>query len=141
MPSPSEVKADYVSGAAAAGGKLVDRYTKVTDKLAKASSDAAQKSYAEAMRDPKVLQRRQNNLKKLSEEDLNKAMRDKGGAAYSAGVAAGADKWEKNVAPYFTEIDNISRALPARTRDPATNVTNRVTPFAVGLRKKKDSMS
>lgn len=140
MPNAQEVKNDYVNGATGASDKLVKKYIARTDKLARAASNDAQMNYESAMKDPKVLKRRQNNLRKLSEEDLNRSMQAKGGPAYSAGVMTAGDKWANNVQPYFSELDNIVKSLPARTRDPKTNVVNRVAPIAVGLRAKKESM-
>jgi len=124
---------EYKNRAPASADKLVRKYQAATGKLDAARSPDAQASYEEAMRDPAVLKRRQTNLGKLSEADLNNAMQAKGGSAYAAGTAAGADKWAKNVAPYFGEIDRIKAKLPRRTRDPAANVQSRVTPFAKGL--------
>jgi hypothetical protein len=140
MPNANEVKGDYVNGATGASDKLVRKYVARTDKLARASSNDAQANFEAAMKDPKVLKRRQNNLRKLSEEDLNRSMQAKGGSAYSAGVMNAGEKWANNVQPYFSELVTITKSLPPRTRDPKTNVMNRVAPIAVGLRAKKESM-
>jgi hypothetical protein len=132
---------EYKSRTSQAGTKLVSRYRAATNKLARATSDAAQNAYKAAMSDPKVLERRRSNLRKLSEEDLNRNMELKGASAYSAGTSAGADKWGRNFAPYASVIDSTTASLPERTRDPVANVTNRVIPLAKNLRAKKDSMS
>jgi len=137
----SKWKEKYERNTAAATGDLVDGYVARTDKVARMSSDTAQANYEAAMRDKKVLERRQSKLKGLSESDLNEAMRTKGAARYAEGTAASADKALANVEPYLDEIDKITAALKPRTRDPAQNVTNRDIPLAVGLRAKKDRMS
>lgn len=132
---------DYADRAASAGGKLVRKYKARTDKLARASSDEAQRAYVTAISDPKVQARRQSKLKRLSEQDLNNAMEAKGAANYASGVQAGAPKWEKGFSPYAPIIDATVAGFPAKTRDVASNVSNRVTKLAQALRAKKDSMT
>ena len=134
-------KRKYTERTAVATGDLVEGYEKRTDKVARMSSDDAQKNFESAMKDPAVLKRRQSKLKKVSESDLNEAMRTKGAARYAEGTAASADKALENVTPFLEEIDIITARLPARTRDPRANVMNRVIPIAVGLREKKEKMS
>ena len=136
----SKWKDKYTRNTAAATGDLVDGYIARTDKVARMASDNAQDNYESAMKDPKVLKRRQSKLKKLSEDNLNEAMRTKGAARYAEGTAASANKALDNVTPYLDEIDKIVAGLAARTRDPRANVMNRVVPIAVGLREKKDRM-
>jgi hypothetical protein len=137
----SKWKDKYTRNTAAATGDLVDGYVARTDKVTKMASDQAQANFEAAMRDKKVLERRQKKLKGLSEEDLNNAMRTKGAARYAEGTAASADKALANVTPYLDEIDKITAGLKPRTRDPRQNVIDRVVPLAVGLRDKKDRMS
>lgn len=134
-------KRKYTERTAVATGDLVEGYTRRTDKVARMSSDDAQKNFEAAMKDPGVLKRRQTKLKKLSESDLDEAMRTKGAARYAEGTAASADKALDNVTPYLDEIDSIVAKLPARTRDARANVMNRVVPLAVGLREKKERLS
>lgn len=136
----AEALAEYASRAAASGEKLVRRYVRRSDKLAASTSSAAQSAFVAAMSDPKVLTRRQSMLKKLSESDLNAAMEASGASAYSTAVNAKSPKWASRVEPYLAAIENIHASLKPRTRDPAANVANRVTPFATGLRAKKDAM-
>lgn len=128
---------EYRTNAPAAAGKLVRRFTQRQGKLAAATSPNAQKAYEEAMRDPAVLQRRQKNLAKLSEEDLNRAMSEKGASAYANGVTAGADKWQKGFQPYASTIDAARANLPARSRDPMANLTNRAGPIVKALSDQK----
>ena len=134
-------KDKYERNTAAATGDLVDGYVARTDKVARMASDNAQTNYEAAMRDAAVLKRRQEKLKKLSESDLNEAMRTKGAARYAEGTAASADKALANVEPYLDEIDKITASLKPRTRDPRQNVMDRVVPLAVGLAEKKKRMS
>lgn len=136
----SKWKDKYTRNTAAATGDLVDGYTARTDKVARMASDDAQKNYEEAMRDKAVLERRQKRLKGLSESDLNEAMRTKGATRYAEGTAASADKALERVGPYLDEIDKIVGKLKPRTRDPRSNVMERVVPLAVGLSDLKKRM-
>lgn len=129
---------EYESRAGQSADKLVRKFTAATGKVEKARSPAAQKAYEDAMRDPKVLARRQKALGKVTEAEVNEAMQRKGASAYAAGVAAGADKWGRNVAPYMSELDRTVASLPARTRDPVQNVMGRVAPIAKNLNALKD---
>lgn len=133
----TEASSEYRTNAGAAAPKMARRYIAATGKLDKARSPAAQKAYEEAMRDPAVLARRAKNLGKLSEADLNKAMEEKGASNYGTGVAAGADKWQRNFTPYAGEIDRLKGTLPARSRDPMANLTNRAGHFVKGLSELK----
>jgi len=133
-------KEDWQSGAKAKVDKLVRKYTARTDKIAKATSDAAQKAYVEGVTDPVSQKLRLIRLKELSDADLNAAMEAKGRTAYGAGVDASVDKYARRVDPYLSEIDAIVPKLKPRTRDAATNVTNRVAPIAVGLQNKKKAL-
>jgi len=129
----------YKNRTAQSGSKLVENYISTPGKMAAAFSDSAQKSYAAAMADPNVIKRRQVNGRKVDEGAANEAMRLKGATAYASGTAAGADKFSKNSGAYFDAIDRTVASLPARTRDAAQNVANRVTPLAVALQKLKNS--
>lgn len=133
-------KSEYRNRTAGASQKLVDRFKAAPNKVARGSSDAAQRAYQAAMADPKVIARRQKNLAKLTDEELNRAMELKGASAYSAGTAAATDKWERNITPYIQEIDRIVATLPERTRDVNQNVDRRLKPLATGLRAKKDAL-
>jgi hypothetical protein len=141
MPIDTEtVKKDWQSGAKAKVDKLIREYTKRTDKIARATSDEAQKNYIEGVTDPSSQKLRLVRLKELSDSDLNAAMEAKGRTAYTGGVDASVDKYGKHVDPYFKEIDSILPKLKPRTRDARTNVTERVIPLAVGLQNKKKAL-
>jgi len=135
--SREEWKEEYLARARASADKLVKRYTARRDKLARMTSEEAQRNYEEAMRDPSVLRRRLVKLKQLSEEDLNRAMERKGAIAYTAGVEAAADKAAERVAPYLEELDRLIATLPPRTRDPMQNLTRRAGHIVKGLSELK----
>ncbi len=132
---------DYKSGTTANASKLVRNYTQATGKLDAATSSSAQSNYESAMRDPKVLARRNSELKKLSEADLNNGMVQSGESAYRDGTANSAQKAMAAVGPYLDKIDATLPSLKPRTRDAVTNVTNRVAPLAKALQDLKNSGS
>ncbi len=137
----SKWKENYETGTARSGEKLVENYIAKSGKVAAMASDSAQKNYEAAMKDSKVLQRRQAKLRKMSDEDLNESMRIKGSARYVEGTAASLDKAAANVEPFLSVIDSEVAKLKPRTRDAYQNVVNRVAPIAVALQKKKESMT
>jgi len=134
-----EIKKEYANRASQSGDKLVRRYVAVTNKLERAASAEAQKNYVAAVTDPAVQARRVQNLKKLSESDLNAAMQATGASAYQNAVSAKADIWANRTQPYLTEFEKVKSTLPSRTRDAMTNLTQRAGAFvkaAVELKKK-----
>lgn len=131
---------EYRQNAPQAANKLARKYAARQGKVAAGTSENAQKAYTEAMRDPTVLERRRRNLAKLTDEDLNRAMAEKGVSNYATGVAAGADKWARGFQPYAGVIDATRNNLPARTRDPLANLTNRAGPFVKNLSDAKKKM-
>jgi len=136
----SAVKGDWQSGAKAKVDKLIRKYKARTDKIAKATSDEAQKAYVAGVTDPASQKLRLKHLRELSDADLNDAMDAKAPAAFPAGVDAAVEKYARHVDPYFKEIDSIVTKLKAPTRDARTNVMERVIPLAVGLQNKKKAL-
>ena len=133
-------KEDYVKMARANLDKMVRKYSAVPDKIARATSETAQAAYIAGVTDPVAQKLRIVNLRKWTDSALNDRMERKGRVAYPAGVDAGKEDWAKEFDPYAKELDRIVPALQTRTRDAATNVTNRVTPIAVGLANKKRAL-
>lgn len=138
MADASELLTSYRDGTAGAGDKLVRKYVAATGKQAAAASDAAQASYTEAMRDPKVLARRQKELRKVTEEQMNSAMRDKGGSNYATSTGASGQKWVDNALPYVNLAESTAANLPPRSRDPMVNVDKRVKPIVKALHDLKE---
>jgi len=136
----TEAGKDWQSGAKAKVEKLVRKYSARTDKIAKATSDDAQKAYVAGVTDPTSQKLRVTRLKELSDADLNTAMEDKGRGAYPTGVDAAVTKYTRHVDPYMKEIDAIVPKLKPATRDARSNVMERVIPIAVGLQNKKKAI-
>ena len=131
---------DWVSGAKAKTDKLIRKYTARPDKIARATSDEAQKAYIAGVTDPLNQKLRLIRLKELTDSDLNRAMEAKCRVAYPAGIDAGKDKYARRVDPHLKEIDVIVPKLKPRTPDARTNVMERVSPLAVGLQNKKKAL-
>jgi hypothetical protein len=131
---------EYQSGTAQASDKLVRRYIRRTDKLARASSEDAEKNYAAGVNEAVARKTRQKKLKQLSESDLNAGMEAKGAAAYSAGTAASANKAARGFAPYASVIDSTVSKLPPRTQDGMTNLTQRAGAVVKALIDKKKQL-
>jgi len=136
----TEASKDWQDGAKAKVSKLVRKYIGTTNKLAAATSDAAQKAYVAGVTDPVSQKLRLQRLKELSEADLNKAMEDAAPVTYPAGIDKSVTKYTRRVTPFMAEIDRIKPTLKPRVRDAAANVTSRVTPIAVGLQNKKKAL-
>jgi hypothetical protein len=136
----SAAKSEWQSGAKAKVDKLIRKYTARTDKVARATSDAAQKAYVEGVTDPTSQKLRLIRLKELTDSDLNAAMEAKGRVSYPAGVDAAVEKYGRRVDPYFKELDAIVPRLKPAVRDARTNVMERVLPIAVGLQNKKKAI-
>lgn len=133
----ADIKGEYKSGTQAKADKLVRRYTARSGKLDAATSDAAQGLFVQKMSDPEVLERRRKNLLKLTETELNEAMRATGAANYRTSTAASVDRWADGIKPYLEVQEQVVKGLPPRTADPESNVVNRVLPLAKALASKK----
>jgi len=136
----TQAGSDWVSGSKAKTDKMIRNYKAKTGKIAAATSDDAQKAYVAGVTDPTSQKLRLVRLKELSDSDLDSAMESKGRVAHPTGVDAAETKYARHVDPYMKEIDSIVPKLKPRSRDAATNVTNRVTPLAVGLQNKKKAL-
>jgi len=127
----------YVEGAKAKADKLVRKYVAVTDKIGRLTTDKAIENWKERVVSDIAVKLRTRNLKELTDEDLNKAMREKGKTAYITAVGLAEDKYRERFDPYAKEIDLIIPKLKPKEVDARTNVLNRVVPLAVGLQNKK----
>ncbi len=94
--------------------------------------------YTEMMSNPAVLARREKGINKVSNEEWKSNATTKGAPIIAARMKLASGKQASNFEPYRSLLEGIT--LPAKTSDPATNVTNRVTPIAVAFRAKKDEI-
>lgn len=138
MADMNKLQSKWQTRAGAASNDLVEAYTSKTGKLDAARSDAAEASYAAGVQNAIAKKRRQKALAKVSEEDMNRGMREKGGANYATSIGASGDKWAQKAAPFIAAAEDEARKLPARTANPVQNVTNRVVPIVKRLSEMRD---
>jgi len=130
---------EYAAGTKDKGDKLVRKFTKKDGIVAAGTTKEAQDSYVAKMKDENVLAARQAKLALRTDAELKAAMKETGKEAYENKTQSKAtiSKAGAGVEDYLPEVERIKAGLPAKTGDPKKDVENRVTPFAVGLRKKK----
>jgi hypothetical protein len=137
VPSADEIQADYVQGVQAKGDKWRRRFLAKTGIADAAKSDLAEAHYASAISTAVQNKQRQKGLAGVTDADIKDAVSRGTGAMYSGPAASKAPKFAKKLAPYLPVLQAAVSALPPRTSDAATNVTNRVVPIAVALQSKK----
>ena len=130
-----QVRKRYREGAAVAGSHYSEAVKTTTGVIAKAI--AGEELYAQQMQVAIANRSRAKGLAKVSDSDWQNAAAGKGAQRIGPGMSAAVEKQATGFAPFASEIDATVNALPARTADPATNVTNRVIPIAVNLARKK----
>lgn len=140
MADMQKLKDRWSSRASAASGDLVDSYVSKSGKLDAARSDAAESNYAAGVQNAVAKKRRQKALGRISEEDLNRGMRDRGGAAYQAAVQSTGDKWANKAAPFVAAAEAAAKGLKPRVQDPMANIDNRVKPVVRAMVETKDKM-
>lgn len=132
--SQSEIKKNYDQ----ATSIVTERYkTGVSDADWKDAAIEGQDLYEQMMQDPNVLARRTKGINKVSDDEWRKNTIDKGSGVIAARMKAAAGKQATNYEPYRSALESMT--LPARTADPAQNVTNRVTPIAMKFREIKNA--
>lgn len=131
----SEIKKNYEQSTAI----VTDRYkqgVKTADWKDKAKD--GQDLYVQMMQNPTVLARRAKGIERVSDEEWRNATIDKGAGVIASRMKNASGKQASRFEPYRTALEGMD--LPPKTADPATNVTNRVTPIAVKFREIKDSI-
>ncbi len=137
----SAFKEDYLAGTRNNAEKLVRNYVNRKGKLDAAASDEAEELYREKLEAAIAARKRQKALRKVSEEDMNRGMKETGAAAYKAKTRLKADKMLKNVEPYLDVLDELEGNLPPRTADPMENLVNRAGKVVMALHEKKKELT
>ena len=125
--------ANYKQGTSTAGSKLVNKFSSRSGMVDAATSDAAVALMKANVTSDLAVKKRNYKLKRAGDAGLIAGMKATGAQAYTTKTAASAQKAANGFAPFAPILDGIVSALPARSSDPAANVTNRVLPIAVGL--------
>ena len=94
----NESKDKWERRAGQAGTEWRDKFLATSGIADAAKSDEAQALYVQKMQDPDTLQKRQNRLANLTDEDFKRVVRQKGASLYSQGVVGKGDKWARNFA-------------------------------------------
>ncbi len=124
----------YTEGTGRAGAKLVRKFNAVSGIVAAATSDAAITLFKTKVTSDLAIKKRTFKLNKVGDAGLHAAMTARGGSNYTTKTAQVATKWAAGFAPFAQPLQTIVQGLAPRTDDPATNVTNRVLPIAVGMK-------
>jgi hypothetical protein len=82
--------------------------------LDRASSDSAQSNYEQAMSDPEVLSRRQQNTTDSSRQKYERSISEFGAQRYSSGVQAAQSDYQQAIGEVLSAIDGLN--IPDRGR-------------------------
>ena len=96
------------------------------DWATKASSDQAEKNFADKMAQVIARKTRQNAIKQVSNSAWQELAINKGGAVIMERMRGALDKQAAKWAPIYDRVVGDLARLPARTVDFRTNITNRV---------------
>ena len=98
----------------------------------------AQALYEEMMMRADVLARRAAGISKVSNTEMQKAMREKGAPVIGSRMAASDGKWGTGWSPYKAALEAVD--LPAKTGDPMTNIDQRLKPIVAAMVAKKEEI-
>ena len=129
-----QIKANYTSGASVAPARYKTS-VKTANWHDPAASDESQALYVAQITDPVNQARRQRKIAAVPNSVWQTQADVIGGARIGPGMTGAVDKQASGFSPYRAVIESVT--LLPKTTDPATNVTNRVTPIAVALFNKK----
>ncbi len=125
---------NYIAGTSRSGQKLVDKFSSRSGIVDAATSPEAIQLMKTRVVSDLAVAKRSFKLKKQGDAGLIAAMKKTGAANYTSNTAARSSKAAAGFAPFAPVLEQITNSLPARVDDPASNVLNRVTPIAVGLK-------
>jgi len=91
-----------------------------------ASSDQAEKNFADSMSKAISAKRRQLAVKQVSNSEWQSRAVEKGGAVIAERMRGSLDKQSQKWSPIYDRVVSDLARLPARTVDFRTNITNRV---------------
>lgn len=137
--SSAEISKKWDEAIGRVPGAYKDGVAGTTDWQEKAASDDAENLWKEKIDEAASRKARQKAIGAVSNEEWRSAAVNKGAARIGAGMTAAKAKRAAKFEPYRNAIEGLS--LPAKTADPAQNVTNRVIPIATTLSELKKSMA
>jgi len=115
VPSASDVASRWESGASGSGSRFAEQAQAASQKwLDSASSDAAQSNYEDAMQDPEVLQRRQDNTGSDAQSRYESSISAFGAQRYQSGVQNATTEFQNAITEVLGAIDGLQ--IPERGR-------------------------
>lgn len=115
VPSASDVAERWSQGASGAGSRFVENATAASDTwLSRASSDQAQSNYEQAMQDPNVLARRQENTTSDAQSRYTSSLQAFGSQRYQSGVQNAQSQFQSAIGEVLSAIDGLQ--IPDRGR-------------------------
>ena len=131
--SLDKAKRNYKGAASTAAARYKES---IADVDWKGPALEAQALYEEQMSNPAVLARRASGIEKVSNTDMQNAMREKGAPVIGSRMAAADGKWGTGWSPYKAALEAVD--LPQKTGDPMTNIDQRLKPIVAALVAKKE---
>lgn len=98
-----------------------------------ASSDQSEANYNASMSRVLSNQSRLKGVRRVDNNVWRAGALNKGVANIVAGINNGIDKYRRNFGAVYEKVIPVVQGLPARTTDPAANVTNRVMPVVMAF--------
>ena len=124
VPNASDIAEEWSSGASGSGQEFVEGATAAADKwLQNSASDAAQDNYENAMQDPNVLQRRQDNTDSDAQSRYTSSLNAFGSQRYQQGVQNAQTEFQNAISEVLGAIDGLN--IPERGRPMSQNNQDR----------------
>lgn len=123
-----EASLTYVRGRYEAGIGRADWQTK-------ASSEAAEKNYADGVNKAVAKKSRQIGIRKVSNADWQALATTKGGAVIAERMRGALDKQAANYSPIYDAVKSQVDRLPAKSIDFRANITSRLIPVVEAEKK------
>jgi len=115
VPNASDVAERWSSGAQGAGSRFAENAVSASQKwLDNASSDQAQSNFEQAMQDPDVLQRRQDNSDDNARSKFENTLNQVGSQRYQSGVSNAEGEFQSAISEVLGAIDGLQ--IPDRGR-------------------------
>jgi len=115
VPNASDVADRWEQQASGAGSRFAENAVNSSQKwLDNASSDQAQSNFEQAMQDPEVLQRRQDNTTDSSRAKYERVINNSGSQRYQSGVSNATSDFQSAISEVLGAIDGLQ--IPDRGR-------------------------
>ncbi len=116
-------------------GSRYEAGVKRADWQGPASSDQAERNYAENVTKAVSEKSRQRKIQAMSNQDWQQAAAEKGAPIIGERVRMNLDKWARNWGPLYDQVVAEVGRLPAKTTDFRANITNRLVKVVESWKK------